>query len=45
MIMRIVTPQRMRNIEGFAINSLGIDGLLLMATTIPAGPTFFCTPA
>ena len=30
MIMRIVTPQRMRNIEGFAINSLGIDGLLLM---------------
>ena len=28
--MRIVTPQRMRDIEGYAINALGIDGLLLM---------------
>ena len=28
--MRIVTPQRMREIEGCAINALGIDGLLLM---------------
>jgi len=28
--MRIVTPQRMRDIEGYAINTLSIDGLLLM---------------
>ena len=28
--MRIVTPQRMRDIEGYAINELSIDGLLLM---------------
>ena len=28
--MHIVTPARMREIEGYAIGQLGIDGLILM---------------
>ena len=28
--MHIVTPARMREIEGYAIGQLGIDGLVLM---------------